>query len=485
MGSTPENRPGLIEIGPARPRHENAQAAFVAIVPALFIFGIMAFAPSIIVDGDPYWHIAAGRWMVQHLAIPHSDPFSYTFAGAPWHAHEWLSEVVMGVAYLWAGWRGIYLLFGLAIGLTVFAMARTLLRYLHPMAAFVFLILAAMALVVDVQARPQFLALPVLALWTAALLAARNSDKAPHPAAMAVLMMLWANLHGSFVLGFVLFALFAAETFAKRVARKQWLIVSIVIIVAATITPEGLSGLLFPIRLMSLKSLSLINEWKVLELSFVRPFEIWLLATLAFAFLTGARIPVVTGVLFLGILYETFLHKRYADVLLVVGTMILAEPFGRSLKTVSAPLRLPLPVGAMVLAMAVVFAVGAARLVLPRAEPEGYQAFVSAASHVPSALRRQPVLNAWGFGGYLIFDGERPFIDGRADMYGDDFVETFFHAESGDRAALTALLARYGVAWTILPPASPANTALDALGWPVLYRDDAAVIHVRETIPPK
>jgi hypothetical protein len=464
---------------------ENPQTAFVTIVPALFICAILAFAPLIIADGDPYWHIAAGRWMIQHLTVPHVDPFSYTFAGAPWNAHEWLSEVIMGAVYRWAGWSGIYLLFGLAIGLTSFAIARALLRFMDPVPAFGFLNLALIAIVVDVQARPQFLALPVLALWTGRLLAARDTNKAPSPTALAALMVLWANLHGSFILGLVLFAVFAAEAIAKGVARKQWLILSAVILVAAMMTPEGFPGLLFPIKLMNLKSLALINEWKPLQLSFA-PFEVWLLATLGFALICDVRMPLVTGILFLGAVYETFLHKRYVDILLVIGTMILAEPFGRSLsKRRATPTRQPLPLAASLIALGILLAVGVARVALPKPEAADYLAFVNAASHVSPDLRARPVLNAWGFGGYMIFDGERPFIDGRADMYGDEFVDSYAKAEGGDRETLKALLARYAVAWTIFPPGSPANKSLDALGWPVLYRDASAVIHIRETIPPR
>ena len=66
--------------------------------------------------------------------------------------------------------------------------------------------------------------------------------------------------------------------------------------------------------------------------------------------------------------------------------------------------------------------------------------------------------------------------------YGAEFVGTYLKAEAGDRTALESILARFAIAWTILRPESPANTTLDALGWRVLYRDNAAVVHVREAV---
>ena len=49
----------------------------------------------------------------------------------------------------------------------------------------------------------------------------------------------------------------------------------------------------------------------------------------------------------------------------------------------------------------------------------------AAFAHVPASLAAMPVLNEYNFGGFLIFNGVRPFIDGRADMYGDKFLEDY------------------------------------------------------------
>jgi hypothetical protein len=113
-----------------------AQKIFVALVPALFIFTLTLFGPSLIADGDPYWHIKAGEWMLEHGAILHTDPFSFTFAGRPWIAHEWLSEILMASTYWLFGWKGLYVLFGSIFALTAFLLAQTLLRDLEPVPAF-------------------------------------------------------------------------------------------------------------------------------------------------------------------------------------------------------------------------------------------------------------------------------------------------------------------------------------------------------------
>ncbi len=91
-----------------------------------------------------------------------------------------------------------------------------------------------------------------------------------------------------------------------------------------------------------------------------------------------------------------------------------------------------------------------------------------------------PVFNSEMFGGYLIFRGVPVFIDGRVEMYGNDFLAKDYQAERGDQAAVKELLARYHIAWTLLLPGAGAVGVLDRLaGWERVYADDRAVIHRR------
>ena len=92
-----------------------------------------------------------------------------------------------------------------------------------------------------------------------------------------------------------------------------------------------------------------------------------------------------------------------------------------------------------------------------------------------------PVLNDYGFGGYLIFSGIEPFIDGRAELYGDAFIKRYVEAMTLTSDQLPQLLAEYGITWTLISPNRPAVVLLDHLpGWRRLYADDIAVVHVRE-----
>ena len=96
----------------------------------------------------------------------------------------------------------------------------------------------------------------------------------------------------------------------------------------------------------------------------------------------------------------------------------------------------------------------------------------------------EPVLNDYSFGGYLIWAGVRPFIDGRADMYGDDFLGRYARITAPEPEALDGTLQRYGIAWTIFPPGQRVTAMMDREpGWRRLYADKFAVVHVRDEAP--
>ena len=102
-------------------------AVFALIVP--FFLGSSA---TIFEDGDVSWHVAAGRWMIEHLQVPLTDPFSFSAYGQRWIAHEWLGEVFMGAAYNLAGFTGLALLVVLAISALMLILWLELTRWLRP-----------------------------------------------------------------------------------------------------------------------------------------------------------------------------------------------------------------------------------------------------------------------------------------------------------------------------------------------------------------
>jgi len=475
---------------PIRETLDRTRARFLLIwVIPIMLLGALSFAAPILNDGDTFWHIGAGRWIIAHLAIPATDPFSFTFVGRPWVAHEWLSEVAMAGAWLAGGWGAVMLLVALAMGLTALLMGAWLLRWLDMVPALLAVVLGLSCVAPGMLARPHLLVLPLLAFWVIELMKAREAKRAPH-LWLALLMVLWANLHSSFIVGYGLAAAFGLEALLDvkhwtRPALLGWVGFLALGLLATLATPHGVEGLAFPLRVLNMKSLPFITEWQSPDFLKPSPLELALLAGVFAAFWRGARVTAVRTAILLGLIHMTLQHVRQEILLGVVGPLILAEPFGRALGRAEeewTPWRMPRP--QTLLGGGLVLAVIAGRLLTPQVRVDSPTAPVTALAHVPAALRAQPVLNFYDFGGYLIFEGVRPYIDGRADMYGDAFVSDDDQIQRANPAAIDRAISHYGIRWAIVPPNIYLTGALDARpGWKRIYADKTAVVLENENAP--
>ena len=457
-------------------------AVRAAALAALVATAVAMFSPTFLSDGDTYWHVAAGRWMLEHREVLRTDVFSYTRSGSPWDAHEWLAELLMAAVYSLSGWTGLVVFYACAAGAVAWVVVRWLARWLGGLTLVAAAVVAGDCAVPSLLARPHLLALVPLALWTIELLRAREERRAPR-AAFAVLMVVWANLHGSYVFGFALLGASGLEAWMEagvRGWRKMtgWALFSVLAVGAALINPEGLDGLIYPFKIMGMTTLDSISEWKSVDFSKYQPLELALLATVFVCVWKGVRLAPLRLALLLFLLHMALEHVRHGIVVAVVAPLVLAQPLAEALHR--RPAR---PFGGAVLWPSVAAAAClllVVRVAMPVQRVDGATSPITAMNHVPSALAERPVLNDYGFGGYLIYDGVRPFIDGRADMYGDRYFSDFVAAVSPDDAKLKAMLDRYHVAWTVFPPKEPVVKALDRQpGWRRLYTDKYAVVHVR------
>jgi hypothetical protein len=450
-------------------------------------------------DGDPYWHIAIGRWIIAHRAVPTRDIFSFSMSGAPWEPPEWLSEIAMAWLYDNFSWAGLVAASGLSMAIAVMLVMRALLHSLPPVIATIGGVLCWCISLSLLAARPPIFALPILVAWTVGLVAARNQDRAPSPV-LALLMVFWANLHPSYIIGLGLMALLAGEAillapdWPSRVrAARGWGLFGVLSIAAAVITPFGIDGLALPFKLTDMSFTStIVPEWKSPNFQGLNPLELWLMLLLFAGLSLGWRLPPIRVGIVLLLLHMALIHARHVLLVGFVGPLLLAPALAPQLRVRSgdhpaAPIdrvmaELAKPANAIGIAVvgALVLAVSAAGLrggaISPIiAMPE--RALATVATHNIEG----PVLNDYTFGGYLMFRGVKAFIDGRYLPYGDAFMRRFYEATQVPEGQLPGLLSEYGITWTLLPPTYPAVVLLDHLpGWRRLYADDIAVVHVRD-----
>lgn len=270
-----------------------------------FVFGLLSRAKRLD-DPDTMLHVVIGRWILAHHAVPHTDIFTYAVAGKAWVAHEWLGGVVSALCYDAAGFQGLVAMASLGLAVSIAIFARALLRYYRPAQTIVIACLAWIVVTPHWLARPHILALPFLVLWMASLVAAREEKRAPS-LWLALLMIPWVNIHGTFLVGIGFAGLFTVEAVlmtngeaARLKATKEWTVFCIAAIAASLVTPNGIEAYLLPLRLLHMTfTLSVLIEWKSIDFQHMTTLEIWLLITLATVLWRGISLPFVRVMLLL------------------------------------------------------------------------------------------------------------------------------------------------------------------------------------------
>ena len=452
------------------PRSQIALLAAVLLVPA-----VLGSSQTIFNDGDVSWHIATGLWILDHRAIPTADPFSFTWAGRPWVPIEWLAEVLYASAYGLAHYSGVVALVTAALmGLhaAVFLNARRWVR-----SALLPVVMMDFALVPMLVARPHVLTWPLLALWLWLMLRAREQDRAP-PLIAALIMALWANLHGGFVFGLAVAGAFGLEALVdstdKARALRQWLLFGLACATAVFINANGVEGVFHPLRFTRLAMLPLIDEWRPSSIGKTPFFFGALAAAIALIVWKRPRLPGVRWLVLAAFLGLALLQVRHQAMLAIVAAMLLPQGFARAEMHQERIMPWVVIAGAALLL--------AVRAAIPLGPPDNEANPWKLIAAVPPELRSQPVLNGYSMGGPLILSGIRPYVDGRGDMYGDALVVGYARIVRGDPQAFGQAVNRWNIRWAILPNS---YTALIALldrtpGWRRIARDRVGVIYVRD-----
>lgn len=452
-------------------------------------------------DPDFFTHVRTGQLIVETGQIPTTDPFSFTWAGQPWTLHEWLSEVFMYLLISAVGVLPSLIVFGLIPGAILAILLCALVRRdvpLRPVA--LACVLAAWIFVPYVTIRPQaiswlLMAVLVVFLWSL------DGARPRRTLWLIPLFILWANLHGLWVVGLGVVALYALFTVAGRTpmsgpVARSWVAAAFIgCLFAVMLTPSGPAGLLYPLRYVDSGDWGLANiqEWQSPD--FHEPATWGLLATIAALLAVGWRSGGTPGWLtalsVLGVLMSLW-AVRNGPLLAVwafpVLAMALAARWPQRLRPRPVPANQVIARRAMEAITAAVVVVLSAVLVLPQTPAADLEASIEARfpqQAISRLLATNPearVLAEYGWGGYVIWSGydtgARVFVDGRNDMY-DQAVLEDYSAIRGADPGWEELLAAYEVDAMIWPPTVPLTRGpLDAAGWCEAYRDELQVLYL-------
>ena len=224
-------------------------------------------------------------------------------------------------------------------------------------------------------------------------------------------------------------------------------------------------------------------EWRASDFSSIGTFEICLLLGIGLALHRGITLPAMRIVLLLGLVHMALAQVRAAEILALVAPLLLSAPLARQIGGAEASDVNPSPSRGALLAgvAAALLAATAGCASLYRFEPPGRSSPAAAVTEL-KRLGLTRVLNDYDFGGFLIANGVKTFIDGRTELYGEKFFVDH-NAASGlmQPDNLFRLLAQYDIEATLLRTQSAATKLLDRVdGWQKVYSDDIATIHVRK-----
>ena len=448
-------------------------------------------------DPDMWWHLKNGEIIFTTHTIPLADVFSYTSNHQALVPQEWLSQLAIYSAYRWGGFSGLMLLLCLlASALLVSGYLLCRLYSRNAKVAFA----GAMAIwffgTIGFAIRPQSFAYLLLV----AELALIHLGQTRNPRwflLLPVLFAVWINCHGSFMLGIAVACVFLFSSFLRvetgPLVSRPWsprcrgfFALALVLSVAALfLNPVGIKQILYPFDTMLNMPIlfSQVAEWAPLEMTDVR--VVGLLGVILICFLPAAarRTELYWDELILLAIgaWLAFGHIRMLSIFGILAAPILSRQLSTSWENYD-PSEDRIWPNAVVMGMAL----GALCLAFPSAGNLARQVEESSPVKAVEFLRANhlsgPMLNDYGFGGYLIWAApEYPVaMDGRTDMY----EWSGFLAEYGNWALMhtdpNLLPDKYKVNFCVLSRNSSMVLILPLMHeWKVAYTDNNSAILVR------
>lgn len=451
-------------------------------------FFVLATGNNLLRDSDIFWQIEVGRWIIDHREVPYTDVYSFTKNGAPWISSSWLAQVLFAASYAKLGWAGPVVLSSSAVAIAFAIFTRVLAKHIHAVRA-VILAMAAFALSMPhLLARPHMLALPLMVGWFAGLMSA--ADRMAVPSFWLLLLIaFWANIHGGFVFGLALIAPAAliAVWEAKHENRKslamQWTAFAAAALIASCCTPYGWNAVLAARNILDLgEVLTILSEWQPANFARFGIFEACLLGMMFVALYGNLKLAVPRIILLVGLIHLALMHVRSIEAFALLIPIALVMPVARATRQPQLKLAVT-PAHRSLLAASLLAVTVTGTWMFAFFHP-----YFVISSQVPAkalaALKERKVeriLNGYEFGGYMISQGVAPFIDGRAELYGEKFVMDHHRAVSlQDVDILFRLLSDYKIDAALFNPTTPASQLLDGLsGWQKIYADESSVAYVK------
>ena len=495
-------------------------------------------------DAGIGWHIRTGQLILSSRSIPHFDPFSSSMNGRPWFAWEWLYDVLVGGLASLAGLNGVVVLTSLIIALTFWLAFRWLVGHgTNVLLALVLVLLAVCGSMIHFFARPHVVSWLLSFVWFSILDSvegnfvaagvkseARESKNSIYLWLLPLTMLFWVNLHGGFLLGFVLLAIYwvsalwdwlrAGEQHSgelllkiqagRRLRKLTW--VGIVSAAATLVNPYGFRLYTHIYGYLSNRFLmDHIDEFQSPNFHYVaqKCFAGLLLLTLVtLAASTGEfrRLSVSHGLIILFAIYSGLYASRNIPIsalllILVIGPRLSRQmarlatsdaerrhrfrvvEFPRRMQKIELSLRGHLWQIAMLALTGWILAHGGkfGASTVMHAQFSSKRFPVAAVNYIEKKNLKGPFFAPDYWGGYLIYrlyPQSKVVIDDRHDFYGEAFLRSYLkllHLEPG----WEEFLQQHPASCLLVPKNSAlANILAESREWRSIYQDEVANVFV-------
>src|SRR5579863_2879411 len=497
------------------------------LIPIPVLFWCTTGVGWLLTDSDTGWHIRAGEWMLKNGRVPSADLFSFTKAGQPWFAWEWLSDVLMAAMHRRFGLGGIVVASLVLLGATSVCIYRsTVEESEYRLISIVLTGLAVAASTIHWLARPH-LVTPLFTGMFCCLLnrvEKRGNDRRLL-LLLPALMVLWVNLHGGFFVGIILLISYAMGAAGEelvhgtgrsaRVRSQKYLLTAGACVVTSLANPYGyhlhihvaqyLGSSFYFKRISEFQS----ADFHTFTAAYFETLLVLAIASAAWHLGTGR---LIQSLLLLSWAHLALFSVRNIPIFAVVSTpgiglamrdwlrlvdsrwpldwlgklcASLAE-LETAMQTIASHekrrhwhLAPSLALLALALSFSHIDRVRTLHADFDRSRFPADAATFLSLNDSPPSLR---LYATWQWGGYLIYrlwPSVRVFDDGRTDFYGPGFVEEGLRAWDA-RPDWAEIFAKYRVNAALVPVDSALAASLgERADWELVYSDRVALMFMK------
>lgn len=386
-------------------------------------------------ESDYFWHIKAGEYMFKN-GILKKDVFSWFVQGKYWFSHEWLFEVILySLKLIFGKFHILVYVFSCFLMLLVIIFCGNKKEMLKNIPFSLLWLSFFLILIIYAQARPHLLSFCFLALTIYLLFDLYKNEDSKKVYLLPVFTILWANIHGGssnlsyiFCLLFIIGGIFNfnfSKMEAKRISKKQlkkYFLVMLLCIVSICLNIHSIKMLSYPYtNLSNTVMLNNIAEWQPTTLTNLAhlPYFLFCFIIVLIFLISEKKIAFIDFLLFISVLFLGLKSVRFWGYTYIVMSFVVFK-YVKKRKYDNYSNLVIFLVG--LLFMGIFFA--NEKMAFKGIKTKDLNKEIIS---IIKEEKPQKLFNMYNYGGELIYNGIKVFIDGRADLYSEYNYEDYLN----------------------------------------------------------